>query len=182
MCIPVQISLVMSRYHIPSDITTQWRLKRDQVIVLFSVRFFLKHCTPHFVKESKRKFRSEIGFRKEAKMEYCGARGEINSYHWTRCRDICICPVCSSGSFCRYRGTDYVKQKKQYNQTIKLPRELYCLVPLFVLWWRYLQKDPLVLLLLKEISSTSSNTTINTTRFKVLVKRKISLAKNSGNC
>ena len=23
------------------------------------------------------------------------------------------------GSFCRYRGTDYVQQKKQYNQTIK---------------------------------------------------------------
>ena len=122
------------------------------------------------MKESKRKFRSEIVFRKEAKMEYCGARGEINSYHWTRWRDICICPVCSSGSFCRYRGTDYVKQKKQCNQTIKLPRELYCLVPLFLLWWRYLQKDPLVLLLLKEISSTSSNTTINTTRSKTGIK------------
>ena len=26
------------------------------------------------------------------------------------------------GSFCRYRGTDYVQQKKQYNQTIK-PQE-----------------------------------------------------------
>ena len=37
------------------------------------------------------------------------------------------------GSFCRYRGTDYVKQKKQYNPTIKLPRELSCLVPLFLL-------------------------------------------------
>ena len=46
------------------------------------------------------------------------------------------------GSFCRYRATDYVKQKKLYNQTIKLPRELCCLVPLFLLWGQYLQKDP----------------------------------------
>ena len=28
------------------------------------------------------------------------------------------------GSFCRYRGTDYVLQKKQYNQMIKPPGEL----------------------------------------------------------
>ena len=42
----------------------------------------------------------------------------------------------SLGSFCRYRGTDYVQQTKQYNQTVKPPGELYCLVPLF------LQKDP----------------------------------------
>ena len=34
------------------------------------------------------------------------------------------------GSFCRYRGTDYVQQKKQYNQTMKPPGELYCLVSL----------------------------------------------------
>ena len=27
--------------------------------------------------------------------------------------------ACSKGSFCMYRGTDYVQQKKQYNQTIK---------------------------------------------------------------
>ena len=33
---------------------------------------------------------------------------------------------------CRYRGTDYIQQKKQYNQTIKLPGEIYCLVPLFL--------------------------------------------------
>ena len=45
------------------------------------------------------------------------------------------------GSFCRYRGTDYVQQKKQCNQTIKPPGELYCLVPLVLLWWQYLQKD-----------------------------------------
>ena len=45
------------------------------------------------------------------------------------------------GSFFRYWATDYVQQKKQYNQTIKSPVELYCLVPLFLLWWRYLQED-----------------------------------------
>ena len=38
-----------------------------------------------------------------------------------------------SGSFCRYRGTDYVQQKNQRNQTIKPPGELYGLVPLFLL-------------------------------------------------
>ena len=32
--------------------------------------------------------------------------------------------------FASYRGTDYVQQKKQYNQSIKPPGELYCLVPL----------------------------------------------------
>ena len=35
------------------------------------------------------------------------------------------------GSFCRYRGTDYIHQKKQHNQTTKPPGELYSLVPLF---------------------------------------------------
>ena len=35
--------------------------------------------------------------------------------------------------FASYRGTDYVQQKKQYNQSIKPPGELYCLVPLFLL-------------------------------------------------
>ena len=45
-----------------------------------------------------------------------------------------------SGSFCRYQGTHYVQQKNQRNQTIKPPGELYGLVPLFLLWWRYLHK------------------------------------------
>ena len=45
-----------------------------------------------------------------------------------------------SGSLCRYRGKDYVQQKNQKNQTIKPPGELYCFFPLFLLWWRYLQK------------------------------------------
>lgn len=35
------------------------------------------------------------------------------------------------GSFWRYRGTDYLQQKGQYNQAIKPLGELYCLVPLF---------------------------------------------------
>ena len=48
----------------------------------------------------------------------------------------------SFGSFCRYRGPDYVQQTKQYNQTVKPSGELYCLVLLFLLWWRYMQKDP----------------------------------------
>ena len=59
-----------------------------------------------------------------------------------------FCNTCSQtlfyGSFCRYQGTDYIHQKKQHNQTIKLLGELYCLVPLFFLWWLYLLKDPAV--------------------------------------
>ena len=43
------------------------------------------------------------------------------------------------GSLCRYQSTDYVQQKKQYNQTTKPPGELL-LAPLFLLWWSYLQK------------------------------------------
>ena len=46
------------------------------------------------------------------------------------------------GSFCRYRGTYNVQQKKQYNQRMKPPGELYCLVPLFLWWWQYLEKEP----------------------------------------
>lgn len=43
--------------------------------------------------------------------------------------------------FASYRGTDYVQQKKQYNQSMKPRGELYYLAPLFPLWWRYRQKD-----------------------------------------
>ena len=35
----------------------------------------------------------------------------------------------------------YNEEKKTYNQKIKPPGELYWLAPLFLLWWRYLQKD-----------------------------------------
>ena len=45
------------------------------------------------------------------------------------------------GSFCMYWGTYYI-QLKNYNETIKPPGKLYCLVPLILLSWRYLQKDP----------------------------------------
>ena len=59
-----------------------------------------------------------------------------------------FCNTCSQtlfyGSFCRYRGTDYIHQKKLHNQTIKLLGELYCLVPLFFGGWPYLLKDPAV--------------------------------------
>ena len=45
-----------------------------------------------------------------------------------------FCNTCSQtlfySSFYRYRGTDYLQQKKQHNQTIKLLGELYSLVPL----------------------------------------------------
>ena len=50
------------------------------------------------------------------------------------------------GSICSYWGTDYIQQqqqKKQYNQTIKPPGDLHRLVQLFLLWWQYLQKDPI---------------------------------------
>ena len=43
--------------------------------------------------------------------------------------------------FASHQGTHYVQQKKQYNQSIKPPGELYCLPPLFLLWWWYPQKD-----------------------------------------
>ena len=47
-----------------------------------------------------------------------------------------FCNTCSQtlfySSFCRYRGTDYIQQKKQHNQTIKPPGELYSLVVVVV--------------------------------------------------
>ena len=50
----------------------------------------------------------------------------------------------SVGSFCKYRGTDNVQQETiQPNN--KTPGELYFLVSLFLLWQRYLQKDPFCL-------------------------------------
>ena len=58
-----------------------------------------------------------------------------------------FCNTCSQtlfcGSFCRYRGTDYIQQKKQHNLTIKLLGELYCLVPLFFCDDRTCWKTPL---------------------------------------
>ena len=32
----------------------------------------------------------------------------------------------------------------RYNQTIMHPGEIYCLVPLILLWWRYLQKTQIL--------------------------------------
>ena len=50
-----------------------------------------------------------------------------------------FCNTCSQtlfyGFFCGYRGTDYIQQKKQHNQTIKPPGELYCLVPLLLFFF-----------------------------------------------
>ena len=58
-------------------------------------------------------------------------------------------PAIYLGFFCRYRGTDYVQQKKKYNQTIKHPGEVYCLVPLIPLRWWYLHKEPIILQYIK---------------------------------
>ena len=49
-----------------------------------------------------------------------------------------------------YRGTDHLQKKIQYNQIIK-PRELYCLITLFLLDDGTCRKTPLISHLLTEL-------------------------------